>query len=185
MEQQVKWYDEVYRVNLEYRKEPEDSRYYPIWNKALSLINGERVIDFGCGSGQFAKLVLNHGKKFVCGIDFSTEAILIAQKLNPEYKQKFVVGDLLNGFQRSPYDLVTCFEVLEHISQDLDVIKRIDSGKRFIFSVPNYDYRSHVRKFDTLMDIQERYGGLLDFTYFYPFTMHDRNIIYLVDSVKR
>ena len=185
MEQSVKWYDEAYKVSPEYRKEPEDSRYYPIWDKALSLIKDEWVIDIGCGSGQFAKLLLNNGKCFLFGIDFSGEAILIAQKLNPEYKQKFIVGDLLDGFRRSPYDLVTCFEVLEHIVKDLDVIKKIESGKRFIFSIPNYDYHSHVRKFNSEDEIFKRYSDLIDIKGIYPLTMHDRNIIYLVDSVKR
>src|SRR3989304_2872934 len=107
MEQQVKWYDDAYKVSLEYQKEPEDSRYYPIWNKALSLINDERIIDLGCGSGQFAKLLLNHGKDFICGIDFSREAISMAQELNPGYKQKFIVGDILKDPQMFIYDLVT------------------------------------------------------------------------------
>jgi len=185
MEQQVKWYDEAYKVSLEYKKEPEDSRYYPVWDKALSLIQDEWVIDIGCGSGQFAKMLLNNDKCFLLGIDFSSEAISIAQRLNPKYKQNFVVGDLLNGFQRSPYDLVTCFEVLEHIDKDLDVIKKIESGKRFIFSVPNYDYQSHVRKFDSETEIIKRYSDLVDIKHIYRCKMGDKNIIYLVDSARR
>lgn len=185
MEQQVKWYDEAYKVSQEYKKEPENSRYYPIWNMVLSWINGERVIDLGCGSGQFAKLLLKNGKFFICGIDFSGEAISMAQRSNPEHKEKFVVGDLLNGFQIPPYDLVTCFEVLEHITNDLDVIKKIDSGKRLIFSVPNYNYKSHVRKFDSKTDIIKRYSSLVNIKHICHFMMNDRNIIYLVDSVRR
>lgn len=184
MEQTNKWYDEAYRVSQEYKKEPEDSRYYPVWDKALSLINGERVIDFGCGSGQFAKLLLNNGKCFMCGIDFSGFAISIAYTLNPEHKQKFIVGDILKDLCIPEYDLVVCFEVLEHIAQDLEAIKKIDSGKRFIFSVPNYDYQSHVRKFNSEVEIIKRYSDLVDIKHIYRCRMHDKNIIYLVDSVK-
>jgi len=183
MEQPIRWYDEAYKVSLEYKKEPEDSRYYPVWNKALSLINDERVVDFGCGSGQFGKLLLKNGKNFVGGIDFSVEAISIARRLNPN--GKFILCDLLGDVQIPEYDLITCFEVLEHIVQDLGVVKKIDSGKRFIFSVPNYDYRSHVRKFNSEADIVERYGGLVDIQNVHHFTMHDKNIIYLVDSVRK
>ncbi len=185
MEQQVKWYDEAYRVSVEYKKEPDNCRYYPIWNKAVSLIKDEGVIDFGCGPGQFAKLLLNNGKCFVYGVDFSGEAISMAQKSNPEHKQKFVIGNLLDGFKLPAYDLVTCFEVLEHIEKDLDVIKKIDSGKMFIFSVPNYDYKSHTRKFDSEIDIMERYDDLVDIKHIYRFAMNNKNIIYLVDSVKK
>lgn len=187
MERSAKWYDEAYRVSQEYRKAPGDSRYFPIWDKALSLIGDEKVIDLGCGSGQFAKLLLNNGKNFICGIDFSVEAIEIARQLNPGNKFQFFMRDLVADFQIPSvlYDLVTCFEVLEHITEDLDVIKKIDSGKRFIFSVPNYDYRSHVRKFNSEMQILRRYFDLVEIQHVYHFTIHDKNIIYLVDSVRK
>lgn len=186
MEQSAKWYNEVYKISQEYRKEPKDSRYYPIWNKALSLINNERIVDLGCGSGQFAKLLLKNHKKFIYGIDFSIEAISIARELNPKNKLQFFVGDILENLPSSDlYDLVICFEVLEHVALDMILVQRIASNKRFIFSVPNYYYQSHVRKFNSEMDVMSRYSELIDIKSIYPFTMHDKNIIYLVDSVRK
>ena len=184
MEQNNKWYDEAYKISEEYKKEPEKSIYINVWNKAITLIKNERVIDFGCGSGQFAKLLLSNGKRFVYGVDFSNEAIKIAQTLNPEHRRMFVVRDLLKPFKVPALDLVICFEVLEHITNDLAVIKKIPSGKRFIFSVPNYDYKSHVRKFDSEAEVLMRYSDLIDIKYIYPIPMSDKNIIWLVDSVK-
>jgi len=184
MEQNNKWYDEAYKNSTEYKKEPEDSMYINVWNKAISLIKNERVVDFGCGSGQFAKLLLKNGKRFVKGIDFSNEAISIAQRLNKEHRALFTVGDLLKIEKLPAHDLIICFEVLEHIVKDLDVIKKVASGKRFIFSVPNYDYKSHVRKFANQGEIALRYGSFLDIKEIYLIAMSDKNIIWLVDSVK-
>lgn len=184
MEQNNKWYDEAYKASKEYKKEPENSIYKNVWDKAISLIKNERIVDFGCGSGQFAKLLLLNGKRFVYGIDFSNEAIKIAQTLNPEHKRMFVVRDLLKPFKTPAFDLVICFEVLEHITNDLAVVKKIPSGKRFIFSVPNYDYKSHVRKFDSEAEVVSRYSDLVTIKYIHQIPMSDKNIIWLVDSVK-
>ena len=184
MQKNQDWYNQAYAVSEEYKKEPEESMYINVWNKALSLINNERVVDLGCGSGQFAKLLLNKGKRFIYGVDYSSEAIQIAKKLNPDYSAKFVVKDLLKDFKLPAHDLIICFEVLEHITEDLSVVRKIQSGKRFIFSVPNYDYKSHVRKFEYGTEILDRYSELLDIKKIYPINMSDKNIIWLCDSVK-
>lgn len=184
MQKDQNWYNEAYAASKEYRKEPEDSIYINVWNRAIELINNERVVDLGCGSGQFAKLLLNKGKRFVYGVDYSNEAISIAKELNPEHSAKFVVKNLLNDYKLPAHDLVICFEVLEHITEDLSVIQKIQTGKRVIFSVPNYDYKSHVRKFMTGREIMLRYKDLLDVDLIYPIKMSDTNIIWLCDSVK-
>ena len=176
MEVDHNWYNEAYAKSTEYRKEPEDSIYIEVWNKAISLIKNERILDFGCGPGQFAKLLLKNGKRFVKGYDFSNEAIILAQRANPQHKRLFVVKDLLKIEKVPAYDLVICFEVLEHITQDLEVIKKVGSGKRFIFSVPNYDYKSHVRKFETEDEIIQRYSKLLDVEQIFRIPMSNKNM---------
>ena len=100
MQKEKEWYNQAYSVSEEYRKEPEDSMYINVWDRAIELINNERIVDLGCGSGQFAKLLLNKGKRFVYGLDYSDEAISIAKKLNPEHKDKFVVN---SPKQQQPY----------------------------------------------------------------------------------
>ena len=185
MQKNQSWYNEAYAKSTEYRKEPEDSIYINVWNTAIELINNERVVDLGCGSGQFAKLLLKKEKRFVYGVDYSTEAISIAKGLNPEHSEKFVVKDLLKDYKLPAHDLIICCEVLEHITEDLSVVRKIQSGKRFIFSVPNYDYKSHVRKFETGREIMTRYKNLLDVDLIYPVKMSDKNIIWLCDSVRK
>ena len=184
MEQKANWYDEVYKTKTEYFKEPEESIYINVWQKAISLINYERILDFGCGPGQFAKLALKLKKRYILGMDFSKEAISIAKKLNNENQGKFAVSDLLKRNKFPAHDLIVCFEVLEHITNDFDIIKKIEKGKRFIFSVPNYDSASHVRKFNSEAEVFSRYSELLEIRYIYPIEMKGTAIIYLVDSVK-
>lgn len=184
MEQKAEWYNDTYKDNIEYKKEPEQSIYYPVWEKALSLINNERIIDFGCGPGQFARLMIKSRKRYVIGMDFSKEAINMAIALNPKHPHKFVVRNLLKGNKFPAYDLVVCFEVLEHIVDDLAVISKIIPGKRFIFSVPNYDAKSHVRIFSSEAEVFKRYSELVDIKYIYPITVNKAATIYLVNSVK-
>ena len=49
-----------------------------------------------------------------------------------------------------------------------EVVKKISSGKKVIFSLPNYDYESHVRFFTSYQEIEDRYKEYLHFYH------HDR-----------
>ena len=50
---------------------------------------GKRVLDVGCGTGNFAKEVSKNNAKYVLGIDYAEEAIKIAQKNNKQKNLEF------------------------------------------------------------------------------------------------
>ena len=185
MQKPKSWYNSAYQIEKSYRRKPEQSIYYAIWDYAIERIANERIIDFGCGTGQFARLLIKRNKNFVQGIDFSTQAIAIAKQKNKKYSHQFVAKNLLQIKSLPNYDLVICFEVLEHITHDLKIIQKIDSGKRFMFSVPNYLSTSHVRKFRFKSDIHKRYGNLLNINHIEIFRFECGNKIFLIDSVKK
>jgi len=188
------YYDKVYTSNKEnkgqYTLDPENSMYYPVWSEALKYIRKKKykVADLGCGPGQFAKLLLNRGYMFMYGVDFSYKAIDMAKEMNPEYKDKFYNKNLLDpsAYNIDKYKVATCFEVLEHIEKDTNVISFIPSDTIFIFSVPNYWAKGHVRVFNNEEEIIDRYASLLDFVKIIPIPMDRKGkIIYLAITVRK
>lgn len=78
------------------------------------------ILDVGCSSGA----VMNYANIFfdpilVCGIDISRRAISIGKK---KYKNlSFIRASATNlPFRKGTFDLVTCFNFLEHFSNPAD-----------------------------------------------------------------
>jgi len=141
----------------------EDHNYYYNWITVIKEINkNEFVADFGCGSGQFANLLLQFGYHFSYGIDFSNNAIKIAKKLN--HNDKFYTGNLLDKevFGFGQYDVAVLLETLEHITNDLEVLSYIPSRTKVIFSVPTFDSDGHVRYFNNVDEVINRYSELVE-----------------------
>jgi 2-polyprenyl-3-methyl-5-hydroxy-6-metoxy-1,4-benzoquinol methylase len=193
VEQTKDFYNQIYKTggsNKEYFKEPEDSIYYLIWKDILNKLNNtEKILDLGCGVGQFAKLLIKNGKKYLFGIDFSEEAILQAKKNNIGDESAFIWADLnqinFDG-SKNVYDTVLICEVLEHIENDLDILNKIHKDKRVIFSVPNYMSKGHVRCFNNFDEIINRYSKLIEFDIYKEFFIGNKgNIIYLIEGIKK
>ncbi|MGD6780745.1 methyltransferase domain-containing protein [Sutcliffiella horikoshii] len=96
MEKKQEFYDEVYKKGgsrRSYHRHYSESIYYPIWKKALELLKSNtlspNILDLGCGVGQFANYLFDEGFYLYRGIDFSKEAILLAQKVNYKYRNFF------------------------------------------------------------------------------------------------
>lgn len=205
------WYDEGYKLHhdnkLGYTHNPEISIYANIWQQAikyLKVLDNPLILDLGCGSGQFINLAVKNKIDIYLGIDFSKEAINIAKQMNPQIATKFVCDDLSvltkDYFKGLPKNIViVSFETLEHISFDIELVSYLISGQKFIFSVPNFDYKSHYRTYNNIDEIENRFGKYINIQNFTPFTA-DRNkphkyieykensnefrkIIYLVESI--
>lgn len=151
-------YDKIYKDNLKYGCHYSDSIYYPIWDAALKYISG-RVLEFGCGTGQFAEMLHKKKEKEVMylGVDFSQEAILQAKKRN--YGMNFLCDDVFNIYIPL-IDTLVAFELLEHIEQDVKLVKRFPKDKKIVFSVPNFSAANHYRYFTNKSDIKKRYGAI-------------------------
>jgi SAM-dependent methyltransferase len=85
-----------------------------------------KVLDVGCGVGSLSLYLAKLGHQ-VTGIDLSQRAIKIAQGAAHDLKLKvhFSVGELQNG--TGGYDLVICSEVIEHVPDDLSLLKQLRS----------------------------------------------------------
>lgn len=126
----------------------------------------ETIVDLGCGIGSFIKYLKEFGYRNYIGIDFSEKAIKRAKERYPEYN--FICGNLLNNKEiQEKINENKCFvsfEVLEHIENDIKVIKLLPPKSLFIFSVPNITGHGHVRNFNNHDEVFNRYNKYLEFT---------------------
>lgn len=118
---------------------------------AESLINkGDRVLDVGCGRGQFGSQI--SAKAEFTGLEFNDEAIKKANVAGLNViKQSIEEHSIENA---GKYDVVTSFQVLEHISNSKDFIcsslSAVKPGGLLVISVPSYDSLVSVQLNNTL-----------------------------------
>lgn len=105
------------------------------------------VLDLGCNTGYGTRLIKEAGARVV-GVDVSPEAIDIARRQYGPAGIDFICSD--GGrlpFDDARFDIVTCFQVIEHIvdlEQFLGEIQRVvRPGGKVIFTTPNGPLRLH------------------------------------------
>jgi SAM-dependent methyltransferase len=160
------WYDRAFEdsegQNVHYTESP----YYPIWVVIMDRVRSERprtILEIACGAGQLARALHDSGLiDAYKGFDFSPKRIESARMSSPELS--FEVADVFssNILESSPYEITIATEFLEHIQEDLAVVKRLKPGTRFLGTVPNYPWISHVRHFKSVEEVTERYGSYFD-----------------------
>ena len=157
------FYDDRFSKVDKYLVSPRDSTYYPLWRTVLDKLRpGCSILDVGCGPGQFAKLCIEEGHPYI-GVDFSQVAIEQGRKNNPAaFFQLIDVVKDKSLLKKGNYDTVTLIEFLEHIEDDLDVLISIPEGINVVFSVPKYWSKAHVRAFNTLKSVYDRYDELIE-----------------------
>jgi 2-polyprenyl-3-methyl-5-hydroxy-6-metoxy-1,4-benzoquinol methylase len=154
------WFDQMYKLTGDYHLHYTRSRYYWLWNVISDRIiraSVKRVLDLGCGLGQFASLLYDKGIEQYSGIDFSAQAVDMAKQGCPSFE--FKLADIVNSdiLEREDYDCVVALEFLEHIECDKEVMNRLRPGTKFFGTVPNFPDPSHVRHFLVDTDVILRY----------------------------
>ena len=113
---------------------------------AYSLIktslNGKKVLDVGCGSGQDAKYYIKNGAK-VFGIDISKKEIEIA---NEKIKGKFVVGSMDKlPYKNSTFDLVVstyAIQASKNVTQAIQEMIRVAKKGAEILIIAKHPFRN-------------------------------------------
>lgn len=186
------WYDQRYSGAVhEYTVHYSSSRYLPVWEAISNRIKpGAHILEIGCGPAQLAHMLIDRAiPASYVGFDFSPAAIELAKKNLPG--QRLEVGDarttdLVNTLD---FDVVICTEVLEHIIDDIPVLERIPNGVQVLATVPNFDYKTHVRFFADAVEVRARYGHMfspLEITEHFFAGDHDgsRGVFFLIDGVR-
>ena len=155
----AEYYDKAFQLE-KYNCHYSDTVYYEMWKKVISYLHRSDVIlEIGCGTGQFAEMLFDHiDHNSYMGFDFSKVAIQKAIERNGEY---FFLYDARKPFG-GDYNTIICLETLEHIDNDIIVLKNLKSGTKFIGSVPIGNDPAHVRVFQTSKSIKKRYRNLIN-----------------------
>lgn len=182
------WYDQAYEEVADYHGHYTQSRYYFVWAviaDRMSRSGVQKIVDLGCGPGQFALLLHDKHLADYYGLDFSSKSIEMARQRCPFFR--FDVADLATSevFENSAYDCIVSLEFLEHVEFDLELIRRIKPGTQFYSTVPNFPYISHVRHFRNEEDVQARYGQFFKNCTVDRFVENiDGRTYFLIDGIK-
>ncbi len=195
------WYDVAYKEYPPYADTPMRAMYE---HAARRIPRLSPVIDLGCGSGYLASALqeVNYAGKYT-GYDYSPVALELARGAltidNPQLSLFENIDELTYFFEQVDlYDwkqtpdanthkqVVTCFEVLEHLQDDCAIVDMVPARSKFIFSVPNYWSRSHVRTYDSVGVAFNRYGNWLEFKSWKSFpTKQEGAAINVYNTVRR
>lgn len=160
LEKPVSWYNEVYGKVGWIKPSLESRHIYTI--AELKRLRVKTILDIGCGQG--GPLSFFRASGFTCyGFDFSYVAIEVARKVN-RLENVWVGNALDKKNYDGEYDTYLAIQVLEHMNQDLDVIKNLKPSIPFIFSLPHQPKfgDGHVRDFPSDESISQRYGEIVD-----------------------
>lgn len=162
-EKPASYYDDLFESHIGYQVHYKKSHYYVHWTQVivfLRKIAEPKILEVGCGTGQFAEYLKDEHFTNYSGFDFSPPAIEFAKR---RVGMNFWQGDALDKENYSgDFNTIICLEVLEHIQNDLGVLSTPPSTTNIIFSVPNFDAPSHVRWFTSEREIKKRYFRYVD-----------------------
>jgi len=128
-----------------------------LWNEHFSryalaasrFASGKRVLDLGCGTG-YGSAELARVAAAVTGVDVAEEAVAYAREHFARENTTFVVASAAaTGLPDASFDLVTAFEVIEHLADWkallAEVRRLLAPGGVLLVSTPNRLYYAESR----------------------------------------
>lgn len=114
--------------------------WYPFdWLMRPRSVERPRLLDFGCGTGQFLAVMQQQGWE-ATGLDASDSAI---ETLRHKRNVHALVGSLPHEeFAPGSFDLITMWHALEHVHRPLRILEEarrlLAPGGRLVLAVPNF-----------------------------------------------
>ncbi len=92
---------------------------------AAALAGGRRVLDVGCGCGYGTHFLARAAAAEAVGVDISPEAVGFAGERYSLEGLTYRVMDARDLRLDGSFGLITCFELIEHVDEDRDVVKSL------------------------------------------------------------
>jgi glycosyltransferase involved in cell wall biosynthesis/SAM-dependent methyltransferase len=133
---------------------------------AAQLVRGRRVLDVGCGVGYGSAALADAGAAEVVAFDVSADAVEHARSQFARATVDYRVASA-EDFDFGTFDVVTCFELIEHVEDQDAVLERIGhalaaSGTAFVSTPrpqgehPRSLFHVHELDFDAFRALLER-----------------------------
>lgn len=155
-----KWYDKAYAEERILKNFQGLKVRCGVYKKSLKLnpgIEGVKILDLGCGMGEFMHELEKRGAE-VWGADFSQKSVEFAKRnfnLKNIYSTSF--EDFFKKTDLPLFDIIFFFEVIEHLDRPLEFIKNVKkflkpNGKiilstpcreRIMANIAKWDYPPH------------------------------------------
>ena len=108
---------------------------------AAAYAPGRRVLDIACGVGYSAPMMLDAGALSYTGVDMNEELVRYATDTYGSPTARYCAGDICDFRSEEPFDLITCFETIEHVRKYHAAIgnlyKLLGPGGHLLISSPN------------------------------------------------
>lgn len=119
-------------------------RFHKQIAERIAAMAPESFLDAGCGEGFVAKMLMERMPALkLTGFDFDPDAVKLAQAANPECE--FATASIFEiPYEDATYDVVGCFEVLEHQHDPLPALRELArvAKRAVIISVPHEPFFS-------------------------------------------
>lgn len=149
----------------------------------VESLQPKTLLDLGCLDGSFTLSVARHLGVNTMGVDLTKDGIRIARERSAKYQlpskfhqgtiEEWLIDFIADGLK---YDVVTCFEVVEHVKNPTELISLIDQvlapGGSVLMSTPSFESpvfgmddeknKCHVRLYTTKEEDYEavnKYGN--------------------------
>jgi len=116
------------------------TKYHDFFCKNVSP--EESVLDIGCGNGYLTSDIAKCTRGRVVGIDMNKDNVEFARNHYQTDNIEFIYGDVRTDIRESRFDVVVMSNVLEHLSERVEFLKRIlkkVGPKKFLVRVPMYE----------------------------------------------
>jgi SAM-dependent methyltransferase len=108
---------------------------------ACKFAKGKSVLDIACGVGYSGAMFIEAGAVSYDGVDINEKLIQYAKINYGSERINYFAGDICTFRSKTKYDLISCYETIEHIKNYETAIKNLNSllksGGTLLISSPN------------------------------------------------